>query len=142
MSGAELERLREAARDIMPRHGVVLAYLHGSQAAGRATPLSDLDVAIVTAEPLPPRERLRLELTLEYELAERCPGDFDVRSLNQAPLEAQGRVIQAGCPLYARDEPTRIDFETTVRDRYFDFLPVIRQHREAFFRRLRERDQS
>ena len=74
----------------------------------------------------------------ELELTARCPGDFDVRSLNQAPLEARARVVQTGRLLYARDETARVEFEAMVRDRYFDFLPVIRLHREAYFRACRK----
>ncbi len=137
MSDEQLECLRQAAREIMPRHGVLLAYLYGSQSDGSATPLSDVDVAILTEQRLTPRDRLDRELTLEIELAKRCPGDFDVRNLNQATLEVQGRVVQTGRLLYVKDEPTRVEFEANVRDRYFDFLPVIRQHREAYFRACR-----
>src|ERR1700730_17888180 len=135
----QFEMLCHAAQEIMPRYGVQLAYLHGSQAKGTATPLSDVDVAIFAQQTISPRDRLRLELTLEKELAARCSGDFDVRSLNQAPLEVQGRVVQTGRLLYSQDEKTRVEFETTVRDRYFDFLPVIRLHREAYFRACRDR---
>lgn len=137
MRADQFHHLAQVAKEIMPKHGVSLAYLHGSQAAGTATPLSDVDVAILTNLALSRRDRLRLELTLEHELGIRCPGDFDVRSLNSAPLEVQGRVVQTGRLLYASDEPTRVDFEATVRDRYFDFLPVVRQRREAYFRACR-----
>jgi hypothetical protein len=56
MSTVELEELRQAAREIMPRYGVQLAYLHGSQATDSATPLSDIDVAILADPALTPRE--------------------------------------------------------------------------------------
>jgi uncharacterized protein len=123
MREVQLEPLRQAAREVMPKHDILLAYLHGSQASGTSTPLSDIDVAILTARNVSPRERLRLELTLEIELAARHPGDYDVRSLNQAPLGVQGQVLQSGRLLYAGDEKTRVDFEAGVRDRYFDFCP-------------------
>jgi predicted nucleotidyltransferase len=94
--------------------------------------LSDVDVAIVTTSSLPARERLRLELTLETQLGSALGGDFDVRVINNAPLVVQGTVVQTGTLLYARDERTRVDFETRVRDRYFDFLPVLLFHRDAY----------
>jgi len=128
-----VDQVREAAQEIFPRHPVALAYLHGSQAAGRATPLSDVDIAVVTDVRLPPRERLRLELALEAELGIRLQGQADVRVLNVAPLAVQGKIVGQGVLLFARDEGFRRDFEEAVRDRYFDFLPVERYHRRAYF---------
>jgi uncharacterized protein len=130
---AELvERLREAENIFSP-HPVALAWLYGSQATGRATPLSDIDVALVTEGELPPRERLRLELTLETELAAACSGQFDVRIINNAPLAVRGTVVQTGVPIYVRDDAFRVRFESRARKLYLDFLPVVRFHRKAFF---------
>ncbi|RLC56366.1 MAG: hypothetical protein DRI80_16390, partial [Chloroflexota bacterium] len=42
--------------DLLARHGVVLAYLFGSQAEGTAGPLSDVDIAVLLG-PEVPRER-------------------------------------------------------------------------------------
>jgi predicted nucleotidyltransferase len=95
--------------------------------------LSDVDVAVVTDEELLPRERLRLELTLETALAAISGGDFDVRIINDAPLAVKGTVVQSGTLLYARDEAVRVEFEAMVRDLYFDFLPVVHYHRRAYF---------
>jgi predicted nucleotidyltransferase len=127
------DQLRGAAEAVFGPHSVALAYLHGSQASGRATPLSDVDVAIVTERELPPRDRLRLELTLETALAAVLRRDVDVRVINRAPLPVRGTVVQTGVLLYARDDAVRVNFETVVRAAYFDFLPVVRYHRAAYF---------
>jgi len=110
-----------------------LAYLYGSQVTGQATPLSDVDIAIVLDKPLPARERLRLELRLETDLADYCGGEFDVHVINEAPLAVKGRVVQTGKILYARDDAARIAFETATRRAYFDFLPVLEKLRRAYF---------
>jgi uncharacterized protein len=133
MSGKIVDQLRVAAEDVFRRHPVALAYLHGSQASGRATPLSDVDFAVVTTQRLPPRERLRLELDLETELASRLQCQADVRIINTAPLPVQGKILGEGVLLFARDEAFRVNFEATVRARYFDFLPVVKYHRRAYF---------
>jgi len=133
MAGERIKQLREAADRIFSPNPVALAYLHGSQASGQATPLSDVDVAVVTDEALPPRDRLRLEFTLETALAAVLDRDVDVRIINKAPLAVRGKVVQTGVLLYSRDDTTRIDFETAVRSAYFDFLPVLQYHRAAYF---------
>ena len=81
-----VDRLRDAAETVFGPHPVTLAYLHGSQASGQATPLSDVDVAIVTEGEMLPRDRLRLELSLETALAAVVGRAVDVRVINQAPL--------------------------------------------------------
>ena len=133
MAAEILDQLRGAAEAVFGCRPVALAYLHGSQASGHATPLSDVDVAIVTEQELPPRDRLRLELTLETALVAVLGRDVDVRVINRAPLAVRGKVVQTGVLLYARDDAVRVNFETSVRDAYFDFLPVLRYHRAAYF---------
>src|SRR6266852_1993700 len=86
-----LERLRGAAEAVFSSRPVALAYLHGSQATGHATPLSDVDVAIVAEGEMAPRDRLRLELNLETALAPVLGRDVDVRVLNHAPLAVRGK---------------------------------------------------
>ena len=58
---------------------------------------------------------------------------------NDAPLVFWGRVVCDGVLVYARDEQERIEFETTTRLRYFDYLPIHRRLQDAFFANLRER---
>ena len=130
---SRIDALRREIAAIARDQPFALAYLHGSVAAGTSTPLSDVDIALVVSRLLPTRERLRLELGTESKLGNALAGDFDVRVIDDAPLAVKGKVVQDGILLYARDEETRIDFEATVRDRYFDFLPVLRLHQEAYF---------
>jgi predicted nucleotidyltransferase len=49
MSGplGELAQVQQALDQAFESHGVVLAYLYGSQARGDAGPLSDVDVAVL-----------------------------------------------------------------------------------------------
>jgi predicted nucleotidyltransferase len=128
-----LDQLHGAAEAIFSPRPVALAYLYGSQASGQATPLSDVDVAIVTERQLSARDRLRLELTLETALAAVVRHEVEVRVINHAPLLVRGTVVQTGILLYARDDAARVTFETAVRAAYFDFLPVLRYHRAAYF---------
>ncbi len=119
---------------------VSLAYLFGSAASDRMTPLSDVDIALVTETILLPRERLRLELAVADALAQHCEiGDADVRVINEAPLMLRGQIVTEGRLLFARDEALRVEFETRTRAEYFDFLPAAERLREAFFADIRQR---
>ena len=133
-------KLRRVFPRILEHQPVILAYLYGSVITGRMTPFSDLDVALLTDEDLSPLDRLKLTLRVQLDLADQCDiPNADVRIINDAPLVFRGRVVCDGVLVYARDEQERIEFETTTRLRYFDYLPIHRRLQDAFFANLRER---
>jgi uncharacterized protein len=136
--------LRICLRAIFSKYSIALAYLYGSEAVGQATLLSDFDIALVMVhEVYDPKSRLILELELEEEIARTCGiGNIDVRIMNEAPLMVRGEVVTKGILLYSLDEVFRVDYETSTRSKYFDFLPIAVGHREAYFERLRERGQD
>ncbi|MBS1253289.1 MAG: hypothetical protein MAG451_02338 [Anaerolineales bacterium] len=118
---------------------VVLAYLYGSVAEGRPTPLSDVDIALVLASEtsLNAYQRFMMELDIEAELERRFGiPDTDVRSINDAPLRVQGTVITRGKLLYSADDDFRAAFEGNTRKRYFDLQPILAENREAYFARI------
>ena len=49
-----VRQLKTGLEAILPGYPITLAYLYGSAAAGRATPLSDVDVALVASEKIDP----------------------------------------------------------------------------------------
>ena len=118
---------------------MLLAYVYGSVAAGCPTPLSDADIALVLDPDckLDAYQRFMLELEIEAEI-ERCCGiqNTDVRSINDAPLRVQGRVLTKGLLLYSRDDEFRVSYEVQTRKRYFDFAPVLEMMRQAYFTRM------
>ncbi|RLC60942.1 MAG: hypothetical protein DRI48_11330 [Chloroflexi bacterium] len=101
------------------------------------TPFSDVDIALLLTESLPPYERFMLELTIqgEIEAADGLP-TVDVRAINEAPLMVQGRILAQGILFYERDHARRVAFEVATRKRYFDFAPVARRLRDAFLERV------
>jgi predicted nucleotidyltransferase len=127
-------RLQNELPHILAHRPVLLAYLYGSLARGQATPLSDVDIALVTEQPLPPLTRLDLELDVEVKLSALGISQVDVRVINQAPPVVRGRVVTEGRLLYCRDEKRRVDFESQARTQYFDLQPLLREQRQTYFR--------
>lgn len=135
-----IAQLRQAMPGICETQPVQLAYVYGSMVTGLTTPFSDVDIALITTEPLAPLARLRLMQRVQTRLYDDYGlVNVDVRIVNDAPLVLRGRVVTDGVLLYARDEQARIDFETTTRMRYFDYLPIHKRLQKAFFETLRTR---
>ncbi|PKO21028.1 MAG: hypothetical protein CVU38_16945 [Chloroflexi bacterium HGW-Chloroflexi-1] len=134
-----LPQLRAVLPRILAGRPVLAAYLYGSVAEGYARPDSDVDVALVlTADHgLSPYQRMLMELGIAAEIEDDCGlREVDVRSIDDAPLMAQGMVITEGLLLYQRDEIARADYEILTRKRYFDFQPVARMMRDAYFKHM------
>lgn len=140
--GSGKSRLAEACR----RHGVGLAYLFGSRARegmrllsdGQARiladdPLADLDLGIVTLDPLPdPAFRPALYIALYGDLE----GFFEPLRVDLVFLEENHSVFQCeaikGTCVYQVSERFRDDYEMRVLRRAADFRPVLRRfHREV-----------
>lgn len=133
-------QLAQCLQHIAQSQPIVLAYLFGSAALGQTTPLSDVDIALVVTDAVSPNQRLHFELAIEDEIAGQCGlSEVDVRVINEAPLMVKGQVVTYGILLFARDQASRVDFETQTRMAYFDFLPVAQMMQQAFFQRLKEK---
>lgn len=118
---------------------VRLAYLFGSAATGRMTPLSDIDIAAHVSDDLERGAIHNLELTLIDEIADTLKtDDFDLVVLNSVPLTLKFQVIRTGRILHAKSEAERVEFETRVRDAYFDFAPLRDEYYRVFFQNIKE----
>lgn len=136
---ALLDCLKRYLPTILDERPVMIAYLYGSFADGCPTPHSDVDIGLVCApeSELNAYQRTMLDLGIELALAERCDiHNADVRTINDAPLQIQGRILTTGQLLYSKDEDFRVTYEVYTRKRYFDFQPVLRMMQSAYFDRL------
>jgi predicted nucleotidyltransferase len=94
--------------------------------AGRPSLLSDLDVAFVLVagakrdDPLF-AERLASGLAVALDSAV----EIDANVVDDLPLPVLGRVVTEGILLYESDPVRRVEFETSTRRLYFDFLPFL-----------------
>ena len=125
--------LRAIASGIFSRYPIMFAYLYGSYVTGIVHPYSDLDIGVYIKN-LQDRKHLELELSLslEFDNSLKTKAASEVRIINNLPLVLLGNIVTEGVLIYSRDEILRVDFETSVRSAYFDFLPVIRRHNREY----------
>ncbi|MGI8414465.1 MAG: type VII toxin-antitoxin system MntA family adenylyltransferase antitoxin [Solirubrobacteraceae bacterium] len=130
-------RARLAAALDLP--GVISALLYGSQATGKAGPLSDVDVAVWLDPELPGSERYQLQLELMVNASEALRTDeVQVAILNEATPLLRHRAMRDGVRLLDRDPRTRIRLETRALLEYLDTAPLRTVLAEGLKHRIEE----
>lgn len=144
MNALDQKALTTAFTKLGKKHPFLkLAYLHGSFAIGKSTPLSDVDIALLVDQNQSQKSQWDFEIEIENILENQFKGfNFDVRVMNNAPLDFQGKVITDGVLLYATDDFFRADFEEKTRKLYFDFLPFIEAYCSERLRTIQEKGLS
>lgn len=117
---------------------IVLAYLFGSVARGQATPLSDIDIAILLDASLDEAQRLNTHLDIAVAVAELLGEKAQVTLLNNAPPFLAYNVIRDGILLYKRTEAERVAFVVRTMKLYFDFKPALEFHQQKLLERIEE----
>ena len=145
-----VDRMREILPQALATHPIAAAYVFGSVARGTATPMPDVDIALVI-EPLTQSsyDQLKLELSIQADAEDaacavaRAAGteadavdpneltEIAVRIINNAPLTVRGHILHEGVLVYEGNHQARVDFEVATRKRYFDFAPVAKRLQEA-----------
>jgi len=117
---------------------VIAAYLFGSYAGGRPTPLSDVDVGILLVDNLPDMESFKIEMNLlgKFQKVFNTP-NIDLVVLNKAPLPIQYHAT-CGILLFSTNDERRTEFVEYVRKYYLDCLPIYREYREEYMKRIKE----
>lgn len=130
MAAVESSELTKVFRD----HGVAVAYLFGSRAAGTPGPTSDHDVAVLFESPDPAFDET---VRLGADLAAVLGTEVDVVDLDRATLELRGRVASEGGRLvHVDDEVRRVRFEVDTRLRWIEFRPVVHELTLSYLRRV------
>jgi predicted nucleotidyltransferase len=105
-------KLTERIRAELPN--VMAVYLFGSTAAGAAGPESDIDIAVLDANPI-----LSLECwDLAQELATEAGRDVDIVDLRVASTVMRAQVIATGRRLFCADEIKCGEFEDYAYSAY------------------------
>lgn len=113
--------LSEYIRKAVP--GLIALYRFGSQAKGTARPASDIDLAILSREPMPNLRRFELA----QELATQLHRDVDLVDLRTASAVMKMQVLSTGACLDSQDESARREFEMYA---YSDYARLNEERRE------------
>ena len=127
MSGPleNFDQYQQALNETFERHKVVLAYLYGSQARGKAGPLSDVDIAVLFGPDVPENERFNRLLHITGELGSVLHrNDVNVLDLAGASPLLRHRVYYDGRLLYCTDDAIRVRFQTQALRDYVDTEPL------------------
>ncbi len=140
MESFDLDQYAEALEHYFASlDGVVLAYLFGSHARGRAWAHSDVDVAVLL-EGHPDDDRcfdMRLEV-IGGLMGILPTNDVDVLILNQAPPAFRYAVLRDGILLFCRDRQAMIEFRVRALNEYLDFKPILKRHENAILEKARK----
>jgi hypothetical protein len=130
LAGDDLER--RLARALEPRAEILDAYLHGSQATGRAQTHSDIDVAVYVDESRVPGGGYGYAAELTAHLMSALGTNrIDVAVLNRAPPVLYHRVLRDGRRVLARDLRATTTREGYALSRYCDFVPQLAKMQAA-----------
>jgi predicted nucleotidyltransferase len=120
-----LERLGTLGPALQRCPAVRFAYLFGGAAAGRLTPLSDVDVAVYL-DPVADLVAARLQAIVAV-TRHLATDDVDLVVLNSAPTALVGRVLTSRQVILDRDPFLRHRFESLALREFADFR--IFEHR-------------
>jgi predicted nucleotidyltransferase len=143
MAGLSIAQHMQQLRQIFTEHGVVLAYLFGSQAEGKAGPRSDVDIAVLLGPHVAREQWFQVQLDLMGALMSLFHrDDVDVAILNQATPVLAHEVVRSGQILYEARPGIRADFELATLRRYVDTEPLRRLQDRRLLERVEEYRQS
>jgi len=129
----------QTLRGLFQEHGVVLAYLFGSQAEGRAGPLSDLDFAVLFGPDVPREAWADRQIKLMGKLMDLfARDDVDLVVLNRATPVMAHQVAVRGRVLYEAQKGTRARFQVSALHRYEDTRHLRRIQTQSLLERVEQ----
>ena len=131
----------EQLKNIAARHHQIDAvYLFGTAATGKLRPNSDLDMAVLLAEPYSEDELATVHAHLISEVEAAVHREADVKILNELEhLPLVQSIIAEGLLIYDRQPQRRRAFVVKKNLEYLDFLPHYERMLNLYAERLGKR---
>ncbi len=115
-----------------------LAYLFGSYAKGRITPLSDVDVGVLLDDKIDPKVYFDIQLDLSDQLSSYLNKEVEVVILNRADPRLSYQVMKYGKIVFEKDRNLKADFERKALNIYFDLKPMFDFYEKKLLERIKE----
>lgn len=132
---------KERLEEIFKEKGVVLTYIFGSFSKEIYSDFSDIDIAILFGENVPPEKYFDLSLELSSLLTitlKDFKREIDLVILNSASITLKYQVIKYGKVIYEEDERIRVIFETEVLNYYLDTKYIRDESFKYLLKRIKE----
>ncbi len=121
MTTKNLEEIEELVKKLKVFKEVKAVYLFGSVAKGKATPLSDIDICVITDKA---SEEIKAEIScLSSEKIEIC-------LFEDLPMNLRVRIFKEGKVLFMRDEGFISSVRADLISEYLDFKPILKRYYE------------
>lgn len=118
------KKVERIVRDLKAIKGVQGVYLFGSFSKGRATPLSDIDLCVVTD---------CIDKETRAEILSLGSDKVDISLFRDLPVFIQFRVLKEGQPLYEKNRAIINHIFALTLSRYQEFRPVLRRYYEKAY---------
>jgi predicted nucleotidyltransferase len=133
-----IENYAPQLKTAFEKHGVILAYLYGSQVTGKAGPLSDVDIAVLFSPGVSKDERLSRVLKLMGDLAHVFRrDDVNVLDLDEGTPLLNNNVRLKGRGIYCVDERARAEFVLRALQQFVDTEPLRREQNRYLQEKIR-----
>lgn len=133
-----IDRCQKFIEEVDGTYPLLFAYLFGSRAKGTHNVMSDIDIAIMFAKDYDDAYDLFNRGDIIEAGIEFFKGPIDVINLAKVPLIQQYEVVQHGIVLAGKDCFERLEFESIVLRKYFDFRYYSEQYNRVAISRIRE----
>lgn len=111
-------RILKVIETIKSHPDVIAIYLFGSHAKGEATPMSDIDIAVIMDNPTPESEA---------DIGSLSSPEIDVVLFHRLPLHIKHEVFKHGKELFIRSEEKLLEIKLRVMREYLDTARMYRR---------------
>jgi len=111
------EKISKIIEVIKSHPNVIAIYLFGSHAKGEATPLSDIDIAVILENPTPESEA---------DIGSLSSPEIDVVLFHRLPLHIKYEVFKYGREIFVRDEEKLLEIKLKVMREYLDTVRMYK----------------
>lgn len=118
------------------KYNIKFAYIFGSQATGKASKNSDVDIAVYFGKSYEAMEEVFIRGDIIEEGKAFFKKDIDVVSLNNASLLMKYEIIHDG--IVIKDDDERTNFESLALREYFDFKYYSDIYDDAVIKKIKQ----